>query len=980
MSSSMSLSASLSPSSTARPDALPLEPKITPAVGIAGVILIGAGMALCLIGIKHKWLYNFLSTAFLASLAVTVLVVYVMNPPVSDAVQGAYMVAAVVAGLIFGAMSLVFKDVTEGLGCLLGGFCLAMWLLVLSPGGLISSTTGRAILIAVFCLAFLSLSFSHYTRNYGLIFCTSFAGAQIAIIGIDCFSRAGLKEFWIYIWNLNDNEFPISTDTYPVTRGIRVEIACTIILFIFGVMSQFKIWKVVKERRLKKEDDRMRDDEDRNQLESAVGREIEANNERDRAQWEAVYGDKDRMQVHVDSGVGSSIDSLPKPSASVRERSMDVVEMAEMPGVSSRRESKQHQRPTVTIRVASEDEPRALPTQSEEHLLDRADISRSASHRTSPMDSRRTSLDQLEATSVKDWSQPPSVAGPPTVVPLPFSIPHYTEEDDAASEHDSIVSKGTAGYSVNERRGIPLKRLSVKTDREDGRMMVPDIEDDGASSVAATADEDEDAAPRLSAAPSPYQLDFEKDGLLPPSDDERYRSVSPRRSVVELPLEEDDDEAMVRPETAKEESQSDLDRTTSKKQARRSTVSSHRRSIAGRRSDRDADSDDDGENVSMVGSLKDHLPQRMSKVAMTYRTNEWAKHIAEADEPDTGAVSGSNSPGIQIDRAFAEEAARPVDTEALKPTQAPKVARNASQTSNKNPYRQGAKATPNALSRSSSSGTATPVYAFQRSGSATPVDRRTSSATLTGQPRLATQGLRNISAPLASQPLVETPLEDVLAASGPYRNVSMPMDMAGANNLMDERNQRLKQKPTAMSFNALTATPNFNVIAPSDSASSRNVRLDEPESDNISLAERKQLLNEGMTLAERKAFMQRQQMPSARQGTWPVPGRNQQTIYDSHQPKRTNTVDSVKQSTMLTQWRQSLQQDAAAKQPLLAEENARLAMINQRRQSELQHQLKDVERANRQSAMDIAARSGQLHDVHRDALSRMQAKANKRTL
>lgn len=104
--------------------------------------------------------------------------------------------------MIFGALSLVFKEVTEGLGCLLGGFCLAMWFLVLSPGGLITSTSGRAILIAVFCLAFFSLSFSHITRNYGLIFCTAFAGAQITIVGIDCFSRAGLKEFWIYIWSM----------------------------------------------------------------------------------------------------------------------------------------------------------------------------------------------------------------------------------------------------------------------------------------------------------------------------------------------------------------------------------------------------------------------------------------------------------------------------------------------------------------------------------------------------------------------------------------------------------------------------------------------------------------------------------------------------------------------------------------------------------------------------------------------------------
>ena len=191
-----------SPKPNTKPEAkLPIQPKITPAVGIAGVLLIATGIALALIGIKYQAVHVFLSAAFLTSLCVVVLIVYVMNPPVSDAVQGAYLVAAVVTGLIFGALSMVFKEITEGLGCLLGGFCLSMWFLVLRPGGLIHSTTGRATMIGVFSAVGFALAFSQYTRNYGLIFCTSFAGAMITIIGIDCFSRAGLKEFWIYIWS-----------------------------------------------------------------------------------------------------------------------------------------------------------------------------------------------------------------------------------------------------------------------------------------------------------------------------------------------------------------------------------------------------------------------------------------------------------------------------------------------------------------------------------------------------------------------------------------------------------------------------------------------------------------------------------------------------------------------------------------------------------------------------------------------------------
>ena len=186
-------------------DPLPIKPKITPAAGIAGVILMITGAAYAIIGIKHQWLVVFFSSAYLAALGVTVLVIYVMDPPISDAIQGAYMVAAIMTGMVFGGVSLVFKEVTEGLGCLLGGFCVAMWFLVLKPGGLITDTTGKAIMIGVMAAVAWSLSFSQYTRSYGLIVCTSFSGATIAILGIDCFSRAGLKEFWMYIWGVFSN-------------------------------------------------------------------------------------------------------------------------------------------------------------------------------------------------------------------------------------------------------------------------------------------------------------------------------------------------------------------------------------------------------------------------------------------------------------------------------------------------------------------------------------------------------------------------------------------------------------------------------------------------------------------------------------------------------------------------------------------------------------------------------------------------------
>jgi hypothetical protein len=33
-----------------------------------------------------------------------------------------------------------------------------------------------------------------------LLICIPFSAATAIILGIDCFTRAGYKEFWIYVW------------------------------------------------------------------------------------------------------------------------------------------------------------------------------------------------------------------------------------------------------------------------------------------------------------------------------------------------------------------------------------------------------------------------------------------------------------------------------------------------------------------------------------------------------------------------------------------------------------------------------------------------------------------------------------------------------------------------------------------------------------------------------------------------------------
>ncbi|PYH93185.1 hypothetical protein BO71DRAFT_355842 [Aspergillus ellipticus CBS 707.79] len=272
------------------PDALPIQPTVTPALGIGGFILVVMGAVLALIGIRNLRVQVFLSTAFLTSLGVIVLIVYVMSPPVQVAVQGAYLVAVFFTGLTFGALALVFKELTEGLGCLLGGFCCSMWLLALKPGGLLTETDAKSGFIGAISLAFYALSFSHHTRPYGLMVSTGISGGTAVALGIDCFSRAGLKEFWLYIWALNGNIFPLGTKNYPITRNIRVELAATVIIAIMGVVSQLRLWKLVRERRRQEKEKRDEEQRKKEEAEAEVGRRLEEHNMQERKDWEAKYG------------------------------------------------------------------------------------------------------------------------------------------------------------------------------------------------------------------------------------------------------------------------------------------------------------------------------------------------------------------------------------------------------------------------------------------------------------------------------------------------------------------------------------------------------------------------------------------------------------------------------------------------------------------------------------------------------------------
>ncbi|KAG9847409.1 hypothetical protein KCU98_g5254, partial [Aureobasidium melanogenum] len=294
----------ISPASSTR-DGLPLRPRLTPAFGVAGALLILTGFAYACASIRIMRLYMFLSCAYLASICITVLIVYVMSVPdgnVSDGVQGAYLVATVLPGIILGGvLSQYVQWLAKRSGCIVGGFCIAMWIEVLSPGGLITSSSMLALFIALMCLAALGPSFLKKTKELAYMVCSAFSGTTALVLGIDCYSRAGLKEFWVYTWHFHRVKlFGFGTTTYTLTRGIKAEIGMIPVLFALAMVFQGKFFKPIRDRRIKEAAvvAELREEHEREELDT--GRAIQEGVDRERAAWEERYREPEKKKPDVE--------------------------------------------------------------------------------------------------------------------------------------------------------------------------------------------------------------------------------------------------------------------------------------------------------------------------------------------------------------------------------------------------------------------------------------------------------------------------------------------------------------------------------------------------------------------------------------------------------------------------------------------------------------------------------------------------------
>jgi hypothetical protein len=915
-------------------------------MGLAGAVLLITGLVYAIIGIKNKWyvrynivlishrltsrrVYVFGSAAYLTALAVVVLIVYLMNPPVSNGVQGAFFVAAFFTGVIFGVLSLVFADITEGFGCLLGGFCLSMWFMSLKSGGLIESSTGRAIFIGCMSAGGYSLSFSHYTRNYGLIASISFSGATASILGIDCLARSGWKEFWLYLWSLNDDIFPLNTNTYPLTKNIKVELVGVVIIAVFGIVSQLRVWNLVKERREKSAAQELERQQEKDREEEERGRTVEDKFQKERAQWEATYGNKSIP----DSSVRSSSIASPKGSTSIREMEvygMDSVEMVNMSksGVAS-------EGATVTVSVLRDDDIQQIDAQGNP-----------VTHRSiaPPSDIAETMSAPTKQPSVtKRASIRSAVPPPPLIVPLPFTIPNG---DDASSENDdnasvSAVPESPIGPGLHPQQmskrisDMSTRRLSTnRASRVFSESSEALVDNDRASSIAATLDNDHDdiSLRQVSPPQSPIGTEHITNHKIP--------AIKHDKVIAEESTDKLVDSASNRPIFRQSLTTSTDPKSDDARAHRLSRRDSRIRAdtlVRGHKSGSEqgeqsrsvtpSQGSQAGRAESHVGSLKDkNIPERLSKVALSYRTNEWAKHLEAAEKPFLDELPVPTSPAVVLEEV-PEEKAVPVSDEIAAPLLRTK--RESKRVSSDSRMYQ-----PNGLGLDRSAST------FSQNSL---LDQRSS-----------------VQPPPAAAP-------GILSRS----NSGAQLDAFGplpSNTLLGQRETLMRKRTSSQS------------ITPGSSAANL---LEQADQENMSLAQRRQILqhHQSTSLVPQQSPSQRRSPPSTSQKwqTKPWAGQGAPTGFDSHQPRRTSNIQSdLKREELYAGWRGNIREVTPPQTQAYIVEQQRTALLNERRQKELEKQQREAAQQQRASMLDSMMRSGHMLDAHREAMRKMQANANRK--
>ncbi|KAG8898867.1 hypothetical protein FRB99_007090 [Tulasnella sp. 403] len=302
-------SSSSSPSPT-EPPSIHLDTKVNGAFAVAGVLLILSGLPMAFWGHKNRWSSFFLIGFYTFALTCLVLVIRFgvlqgVKPPTVK-LQGLFLLSSAVAGIVGGGIFIFFWKAARHVLGAWGGFAFGLWIQSFHTGGLIKSVGFRWFLyIGLAAVGFIASTFppAHYSV---MLLSTAFVGASALVLGVDCFSTAGLKEF--YMWNLGFTSlFPTFSQhdppiQYPISQTMMIEIGLIGALALMGTAVQFQFLQIL--RRKLREITAVAEEQEREREERAA-RQFE-NVQRDRELWEKEHGTPRDSDTLAGGGLESS--------------------------------------------------------------------------------------------------------------------------------------------------------------------------------------------------------------------------------------------------------------------------------------------------------------------------------------------------------------------------------------------------------------------------------------------------------------------------------------------------------------------------------------------------------------------------------------------------------------------------------------------------------------------------------------------------
>lgn len=529
---------------------------------------------------------------------------------------------------------------------------------------------------------------------------------------------------------LNPDIFPLNTTTYPITRGIRVELACIVVACFIGIISQVKLWKVIRERRKAKLAAKADEEQQRDREEEEAGRILEEAKSRDKAVWEATYEDTPDKQ-RADSGIGRDDSAIGKEDidrSSCVSRTEDVAR--ETPGEDTtekklaNRTSKRSsiwgfskRKSSVSgnqdgVEVSSEDgtcevhegsqDVRGTSTSNRMSNLSTAASVDLNTVPQSPGGSRQLPIPD-EGQVLPSTQSSGNMSPAPSVIPLPFTLPfhstHKTEEEDDLS----VAASAGSDIDMNEfsRRFSRLSDFTRLSGLSSGSSPAGAAE--GSMTSAANRGRPPSGAVVIdSPDPNHDELTLGEDGYElttnPNSLDDQYEiPAAPQDFISAVAQGPEKTESRKKDDKAHRSSlninlgDEKLERQSSSSNPLPSPMLTAPGSGSWIKSRHSADSTEKtleessaspgglgtsgsatkpatSRANSLTAGAVEMLPSHASSVTMSYRTNEWAKHLSRADIPSTDPIQQPKLQEEANDTSLREEPVIPVDVVQLQQT------------------------------------------------------------------------------------------------------------------------------------------------------------------------------------------------------------------------------------------------------------------------------------------------------------------------